>query len=198
MSIIWNYELTCKLIEIRNTTYKDRPEASVNNSRKRWNVWFDLGQELGVKQYHTAISSKYRDLHSILMTKLKMGKRSGSGSVNWKYMKIFEKYLGNDIEQDPPGKLESGEGLPPEFIDLIDNSDEGVNMEQDNCVLFKKNKASKTVDNAGKVDEIIIDCLSKVSNATYKDNDFNKFKVDIEKRMNSIETLLKKLVERKK
>ena len=28
-SIIWNYELTCKLIELRNTIYKDRLEASV-------------------------------------------------------------------------------------------------------------------------------------------------------------------------
>ena len=109
-SIIWNYELTCKLIELRNTTYKDRLDASVNNSKKRRNVWYDLGQDLGIKQDPTAISSKYRDLYSIFMTKLKMEERSGSGSVNWKYMKIFEHYLGKEIEQDPPGKLESGGG----------------------------------------------------------------------------------------
>ena len=74
--------MTCKLIELRNTTYKDRLEALVNNSRKRRNVWYDLGQDLGVKQDPTAISSKYRDLHSTFMTKLKREERSGSGSVN--------------------------------------------------------------------------------------------------------------------
>ena len=83
------------------------------------------------------------------------------------------------------------------MIDLIDNNDEGVNIEQDNCVLPKKNKDSKPVSNAKKVDDVIIDCLPKVSNAIDKDNDFNEFKVGIEKRMDSIETLLKKLVERK-
>ena len=65
------------------------------------------------------------------------------------------------------------------------------------CVA-QENKDSKPVGNVKKVDDIIIDCLSKVSNAKDKDNDFNEFKVDIEKRMDSIETLLKKLVERKK
>ena len=99
-----------------------------------------MGQKLGVKQDPTTISSKYRDLHSIFMTKLKMEERSGSGSVNWKYMKIFEQYLGKDIEQDPPGKLESEGGLLYELINLIDDGDEGVNMEQDNCVLPKKAK----------------------------------------------------------
>ena len=71
-------------------------------------------------------------------------------------------------------------------------------MEQDNCVLPKKNKDNKPVGNAKNVDDIIIDCLSKVTNAIDKDNNLNKFKMNIEKRMNSIATLLKKLVEREK
>ena len=86
-----------------------------------------------------------------------MEERPGSGSGNWKYMKIFDQYLGKDIEQDPPGKLESGGGLPPELIDLIDNIDEEVNTEQDNCGLPRKTKTVNQLVMRKKVDDIIIE-----------------------------------------
>ena len=73
--------------------------------------------------------------------------------------------------------MESGGGLPPELINLIDNSDEGVDIEQDNCVLSKKNKDSKPVGNAKKLMISSSIVLSKVSNVIDKDNDFNKFKL---------------------
>ena len=45
------------------------------------------------------------------MTKLKMEERSVFGSVDWKYRKIFELYLGKEIEEDQTEKLESGGDL---------------------------------------------------------------------------------------
>ena len=86
------------------------------------------------------IGDKYRDLLSTYKTKKALSNRSGNGSVNWKYLNVFDEALGGGIEIDRPGKVEAGGALPPILNDFLDEED-GFIAEVPK--IMKKKKESK-------------------------------------------------------
>ena len=82
-----------------------------------------IGGEMGIGLEAAMIGDKYRDLLSTYKTKKALSNRSGNGSVNWKYLDIFDEALGGDIEIDHPGKVEVGGARPSILNDLLDEED---------------------------------------------------------------------------
>ena len=78
---------------------------------------------MGIGLEAAVIGDKYRDLLSTYKTKKAMSNRSGNGSVNWKYLDVFDEALGGDIEIDHPGKVETGGALSPILNDPLDEED---------------------------------------------------------------------------
>ena len=116
--------LTVSLITLRNNErYKALFAQTDKNCGAKNRLFGRIGEEMGIGLEAAVIGDKYRDLLSTYKTKKALSNRSGNGSVNWKYLDIFDEALGGDIEIDHPGKVEAGGALPPIHNDLLDEED---------------------------------------------------------------------------
>ena len=86
--------MTVSLITLRNNK---RYEALFAKNDKNCGAKNRLFGQIGIGLEAAVIGDKYRDLLSTYNTKNALSNRSGNGSVNWKYLDIFDKSLGGDM-----------------------------------------------------------------------------------------------------
>ena len=112
--------MTVSLITLRNNErYKALFAQNDKNCGAKNRLFGQIGEEMGIGLEAAVIGDKYRDLLSTYKTKKALSNRSANGSVNRKYLDIFDKVLGGDVEIYHPEKVEAGGALPPILNDLL-------------------------------------------------------------------------------
>ena len=144
-----------------NKRYKTLFAQNYKNYGFKNKLFGQIGEEIGIGLEAAVIGDKYRDLLSTYKTKNALFNRSGNGSVNLKYLDIFDEVLGGDIEIDHPGRLKHEEHCHLIFNTLLDEED-GLIAEVPK-ILKKKKESKMTEKNLNiKVLELQVKTLNKL------------------------------------
>ena len=160
---IWTNAQTMELIELRNTRFRENVLLNEKNCSKKTKLWGQIGTILGVKHSCEKIGHKYRDLLSKFNTKKRIDNRSGESSVKWKYMYIFERYLGKYWCLYQPNKLDVGCVFPPDIIDLLDEEEtlnDSGNKGVNKLSVTKREKVITKREEERKMNELQIKALN--------------------------------------